>query len=357
LGSSLSDLLGRLPGRALPARLSDGAGPARGAQGCRTPGAPAREHGAAPPDRPGPLPASQPAVAFGTVPADPPAPVGRGVHGDPGDAAGLAPATGHPQMGLLRPAASRPAVHGSRDPQARGPHGDRQPGLGGTGACRASSSSPATRSLLPRCGRSCMPRGPILRPAARARPPGSPGALLHRDPSGPRMPLIAARGPSKPLGRFRSSAAARCFPPAGTDVSSGGRWRVRGVSGNGSVLGGLYRYVVEEGTPRSSQLPGTTIGWAEQHNRATLESMEKTRWAANTAASCRQAPVGGFACFSRPSDLASPLKMISCGRTGRSASTSALAMKAGGSTRAAAGTVSSYSVLTLTVTTPAGIAK
>ena len=50
-------------------------------------------------------------------------------------------------------------------------------------------------------------------------------------PSGPRMPLITARGPSKPLGRFRSSAAARCFPPAGTDVSSGGRWRVRGVSG------------------------------------------------------------------------------------------------------------------------------
>ena len=50
-------------------------------------------------------------------------------------------------------------------------------------------------------------------------------------PSGPRMPLITARGPGKPLGRFRSSAAARCFPPAGRDVSSGGRWRVRGVSG------------------------------------------------------------------------------------------------------------------------------
>ena len=48
-------------------------------------------------------------------------------------------------------------------------------------------------------------------------------------PSGPRMPLIAARGPSKPLGRFRSSAAARCFRPAGADVCSGGRWRVRGV--------------------------------------------------------------------------------------------------------------------------------
>ncbi len=45
--------------------------------------------------------------------------------------------------------------------------------------------------------------------------PGSPGALLHRGLSGPRVPLIAARGPSKPLGRFRSSAAARCFPPPG----------------------------------------------------------------------------------------------------------------------------------------------
>ena len=48
-------------------------------------------------------------------------------------------------------------------------------------------------------------------------------------PSGPRMPLIAARGPSKPPGRFRSSAAPRGFPRAGADVSPGCRWRVRGV--------------------------------------------------------------------------------------------------------------------------------
>jgi len=33
-------------------------------------------------------------------------------------------------MGLHEPAASRPAVHGSRDPQARDPHGDRQSDLG-----------------------------------------------------------------------------------------------------------------------------------------------------------------------------------------------------------------------------------
>jgi len=42
--------------------------------GCRTPGAPARDCGAAPPDQPGPLPASQPAVARGPVPADPQSP-------------------------------------------------------------------------------------------------------------------------------------------------------------------------------------------------------------------------------------------------------------------------------------------
>jgi putative transposase len=38
-----------------------------------------RERGAAPPDQPGPLPASRPAVARSTVPADPAAPVGREV--------------------------------------------------------------------------------------------------------------------------------------------------------------------------------------------------------------------------------------------------------------------------------------
>jgi transposase len=71
-------------------------------------------------------------------------------------------------------------------------------------------------------------------PAPRRSGPTSRVAPVHcctGAPSGPRMPLITARGPSKPLGRFRSSAAARCFPPAGADVSSGGRWRVRGVSG------------------------------------------------------------------------------------------------------------------------------
>src|ERR1039457_5342202 len=90
-----------------------------------SPGAPARERGAAPPDRPGPLPADRPDVARGTVPANPPPTVGRGVRGDPGDAARLAPATGRAQMGLHQPAASRTAVHSSRYPETRDPHGDR----------------------------------------------------------------------------------------------------------------------------------------------------------------------------------------------------------------------------------------
>ena len=59
--------------------------------------------------------------------------------------------------------------------------------------------------------------------------PGSPGALLHRGPLRTAHARSRAHGPSKPLGRFRSSAAPRCFPPAGADVCSGGRWRVRGV--------------------------------------------------------------------------------------------------------------------------------
>jgi catechol 2,3-dioxygenase-like lactoylglutathione lyase family enzyme len=47
--------------------------------------------------------------------------VGRGLRGDPGNAAYLAPAAGHPQMGLHQPTASRATVHRSRDPQARDP--------------------------------------------------------------------------------------------------------------------------------------------------------------------------------------------------------------------------------------------
>src|ERR1700733_11007866 len=98
LGSSLSDHFGRLPARSLSARLPDHADPASGVQGRRASGAPTRERGLAPPDRPGPLPAGRPAVAGSTVATGSPPPVGPGVHGDPGDAARLAPAAGRTQM-------------------------------------------------------------------------------------------------------------------------------------------------------------------------------------------------------------------------------------------------------------------
>jgi hypothetical protein len=63
------------------------------------------------------------------------------------------------------------------------------------------------------------------------RLPGSPGALLHRGPLRTAHARSRARGPGKPLGRFSSSAASRCFPPSGAVFCSGGRWRVRGVFG------------------------------------------------------------------------------------------------------------------------------
>src|SRR5215467_107037 len=47
----------------------------------------------------------------------------RGVRRDPGDAACLAPAPGRPKVELLQPTESRAASDGSRDPQARDPHG------------------------------------------------------------------------------------------------------------------------------------------------------------------------------------------------------------------------------------------
>ena len=61
--------------------------------------------------------------------------------------------------------------------------------------------------------------------------PGSPGALLHRGPLRTAHARSRARGPGKPLGRFRSSAASRWFPPSGAGACSGGRWSARGVSG------------------------------------------------------------------------------------------------------------------------------
>ena len=107
-----------------------------------------------------------PAVAFGTVPADPPAPVGRGVRGDPGDAARLAPATGHPQLELHEPAAARTTTDGSRDPQARDPHRDRQSDLVASGVKASCQTRPPTRSPPPRPWR-MRARKPLRRDRSR----------------------------------------------------------------------------------------------------------------------------------------------------------------------------------------------
>src|SRR5258707_13322764 len=165
LGSSLSDHFSCLPARALSAELPDGADPAPGIQGCRALGTPARERGLAPSDRPGPVRAGRPAVARGTVAIGSTPSVGGGVHSDPGDPARLAPAAGRTQMGLHQPAASPTAVHGSRGPQARDPHGDGEPHVGApAGARRTSESRPSNRGLH------CLAYPPLLRP----RPPAPP---------------------------------------------------------------------------------------------------------------------------------------------------------------------------------------
>jgi hypothetical protein len=90
-----------------------------GAKRCRVAGAPARERCTAPPDRPGPLSASRPAPAGGTVQAGSPPPVGRGLRGDSGDAAGLAPTAGRTQVGLSR--TSSPCTRPPSSPARRLP--------------------------------------------------------------------------------------------------------------------------------------------------------------------------------------------------------------------------------------------
>lgn len=110
LGSSLSDHFGRLPARALPAGLPDGADPGSDVQGRRAVGAASRERRAAPSGWPGPLPAGRPAVACGAVAADPPPAMGRGLPGNARDAARLAPPAGGAQVGTTR-AAGVPGDH------------------------------------------------------------------------------------------------------------------------------------------------------------------------------------------------------------------------------------------------------
>jgi len=70
------------------------------------------------------------------------------VRRDPGDAARLAPAACRAQVGLHQPAASRTAVHGSCDQQARDPHRYRQPGMGAPArARRTRQARPPDRRL------------------------------------------------------------------------------------------------------------------------------------------------------------------------------------------------------------------
>jgi len=114
-------------------------------------------------------------------------------------------------------------------------------------ACVQVLARPATPRQVARLRRGAAalrtgrpPGGGPLDPTAWARgvlnltteivTPGSPGALLHRGPLRTGHARSRAHGPSKPLGRFRSSVAARCFLPPGGVCPAGSRWRVRGVS-------------------------------------------------------------------------------------------------------------------------------
>ena len=84
------------------------------------------------------------------------------------DTARLAPAAGHPQMGLHKPPTSRAAVHGGRSQEARDPHGDGEPGVGAPSrARRTGQARPPDRGLHsvadPACGRDrsrAPPHGP-----------------------------------------------------------------------------------------------------------------------------------------------------------------------------------------------------
>ena len=75
----------------------------------------------------------------------------------------------------------------SRDPHARHPNRDGESHVGTPARCKASWSGSATRSLPPRCGRSCTPPGSTPHPAAPARPGSS---------SSPPRPAASSRSTS-----------------------------------------------------------------------------------------------------------------------------------------------------------------
>ena len=116
-------------------------------------------------------------------------------------------------MGLHQPTTSRTTVYGRRDPGARDPHRDRRSDWD-TGACKANSSGSATRSLPPRCGRSCTMPASCPRPERMPSAKGSSaplrrelaGRLLIVNESHPRQVLTEYLRHYKPPDRTMPSA-------------------------------------------------------------------------------------------------------------------------------------------------------
>jgi transposase len=113
-----------LPARSTSAwTVRDGGARRQGVAGAG-PGAAPGERGAAPPGRPGAVRAGGPGLVRGAVRADPARPVGRGVPGDPGHAAVLAPQARGRQVHPRAPGAGSPVD------QARGQGFDPEDGAG-----------------------------------------------------------------------------------------------------------------------------------------------------------------------------------------------------------------------------------
>lgn len=79
-------------------------------QGRGSSGVAAREHGAAPSDRQGPLRARRPDLADGPVPAGPAGALAPGLRGHPDHVAGLAPPPHRPEVDVHRPSPSGPTA-------------------------------------------------------------------------------------------------------------------------------------------------------------------------------------------------------------------------------------------------------
>jgi hypothetical protein len=160
----------------------------------------------------------------------------RGVRRDPGDTARLAPATGHPQLGLQQSAASRPAAHGSRDPQAGDPHGHGQSDLGAPArARRARQARPSDRCLHGVAGpayrgdRPCTPpRGSDLEAVPDRASPRHSRGRFHSCGHGAAPPPLCpdrhrARQPPRPLGRHHRQPGRRLDDTGSSQLPDGSR--------------------------------------------------------------------------------------------------------------------------------------